>query len=249
MLGAQGGDVQGSDPSGRGRGWPLHSSPYGKIKHSPQPFGPKGRANDFAFPPLSKKIKLLPIRLQQRDKNVPKWRNQANFGGNRQMSDIQELERRINAALERIGQAVDNHTPKVASPAAAPADDGRLSALAEELQAERDANAQLHEKLRLLNESDSDQVGELQEKVETLTRQLDAQGLEVKRMRKNVIHLRETMRGLREAQSRGVTEPHLLNKAMLAELEALRATRLSETAEMDEILAELKPLIGDMQDA
>ena len=46
-----------------------------------------------------------------------------------------------------------------------------------------------------------------------------------------------------------MTEPHLLNKAMLAELEALRATRLSEMAEMDEILAELKPLIGDMQDA
>ncbi len=165
------------------------------------------------------------------------------------MSDIHELERRINAALERIGQAVDSHTPSAASPAAASDDEGRLSALAEELQAARDANAQLHERLRLLKERDSDQVGELQEKVENLTRQLDAQGLEVKRMRKNVIHLRETMRGLREAQARGVTEPHLLNKAMLAELEALRATRLSETAEMDEILAELKPLIGDMQDA
>jgi chromosome segregation ATPase len=161
------------------------------------------------------------------------------------MSDIQELERRINAALERIGQAVDARSPGPA----APVDDGRLAAMAEELQAERDANARLQERLHLLTERDPGQVGELQARVERLTRQLDEQGLEVARMRKNVIHLRETMRGLREAQSQGLTEPHLLNKAMLAELEALRATRLSEMAEMDEILAELKPLIGDMQDA
>ena len=46
-----------------------------------------------------------------------------------------------------------------------------------------------------------------------------------------------------------MTEPHLLNKAMQAELEALRATRQSETVEMDEILAELQPLIGEVQDA
>lgn len=165
------------------------------------------------------------------------------------MSDIQELENRINTALERIAKAVDAHGPVFASPVAAPVEDGRLAALAEELQAERDANAQLLERLNLLKARDAEQVGELQERVESLTRQLDAQGLEVKRMRKNVIQLRETMRGLREAQSQGLTEPHLLNKAMLAELEALRATRLSETAEMNEILAELTPLIGDMQDA
>lgn len=163
------------------------------------------------------------------------------------MSDIHELERRINAALERIGQAVDAHQHGAA--AEDPTEGIRLLALTEELQAERDANAQLQERLRLLKDRDAGEVAELQARVESLTRQLDAQGLEVKRMRKNVIHLRETLRGLREAQAQGLSEPHLLNKAMLAELEALRATRLSETAEMDEILAELKPLIGDMQDA
>ncbi len=51
------------------------------------------------------------------------------------------------------------------------------------------------------------------------------------------------MRALREAQAEGLQEPHLIIRAMQAELEALRATRLSEMAEMDEILSELKPLI------
>lgn len=158
------------------------------------------------------------------------------------MSDIQDLERRITSALERIGLALDG----IPAPVTARADPGGMQEL---LQAERDANAQLTERLRALKDRDTGQTTELQEKVERLTRQLDAQGLEVQRMRKNVIQLRETVRTLREAQAEGLADPHLLNKAMLAELEALRATRLTEIVEMDEILSELKPLIGDLQDA
>ncbi|PZQ99393.1 MAG: hypothetical protein DI533_01545 [Cereibacter sphaeroides] len=155
------------------------------------------------------------------------------------MSDIAELERRITAALERIGQAIDQPSGGQGG------DFSAVKELEEALQAERDANSQLAERLRSIKDRD----GELLEKVERLTRQLDTQGLEVQRMRKNVITLRETVRSLREAQTEGLAEPHLLNKAMLSELEALRATRLSEMAEMDEILAELKPLIAEVQDA
>jgi hypothetical protein len=36
----------------------------------------------------------------------------------------------------------------------------------------------------------------------------------------------------------------LVNKAMLAELEALRATRAADAAEMDAILQELTPIIA-----
>jgi hypothetical protein len=160
------------------------------------------------------------------------------------MSGIEELERRIAAALERIGLAVDGMADADAAPA--PVGFGELQ---EELQTEREANAQLAERLRVLKDRDIGQIAEMQDKVDRLTRQLDAQGLEVQRMRKNVIQLRDSVRSLREAQTEGVADPHLLNKAMLSELEALRATRLSEMFEMDEILAELKPLIAEVQHA
>jgi hypothetical protein len=68
-------------------------------------------------------------------------------------------------------------------------------------------------------------------------------------MKKTVIQLRESLAALREAQTKAVADPHLVNRAMLTELEALRATRLTEMAQMEAILAELHPLIGDLQDA
>jgi hypothetical protein len=61
--------------------------------------------------------------------------------------------------------------------------------------------------------------------------------------------LREQLRVLREAQAAGSTEPHLLNKAMLAELDALRATRLSEMAELDELSAALDDHLTEAENA
>ena len=89
----------------------------------------------------------------------------------------------------------------------------------------------------------------MQARINELTGQIDAQGLESRRMRKNIAQLRENVRALREAQSKGLAEPHLLNNAMQVELEALTATRQSELFEMDEIIAGLKPLIEEVQNA
>jgi hypothetical protein len=165
------------------------------------------------------------------------------------MSDIQELERRLTAALERIGQAIDAHVPSASVTTPPDADAGEIAALREQLAAERDANAQLTERLRGLKERDQAQITTLQDRADSLSRLLDEQGIEVKRMRKTVIQLRESLRAMREAQASGLTEPHLINTAMMVELDALRVTRASEALEMDEILAELKPLIGGTQDA
>ena len=49
---------------------------------------------------------------------------------------------------------------------------------------------------------------------------------------------------LREANEAGVGEPHLINKAMLAELEGLRATRAADAAEAAAILDRLDPLVN-----
>jgi hypothetical protein len=157
------------------------------------------------------------------------------------MSDIEELERRINAAFDRIGQAVDGFVP--------PTTGAGIGELQDALLTEQTTNAQLTERLRVVKEREASQAAESAEKLDRLTRALDAQGVELQRMKKTVLQLRESLRALREAQTEAVADPHLVNTAMLTELEALRATRLTEMAQMEEILAELHPLIGDLQDA
>ncbi|MCA3439014.1 MAG: hypothetical protein INF50_01525 [Rhodobacter sp.] len=157
------------------------------------------------------------------------------------MSNIEELERRISVAFDRIGQAVDRFVP------AAPGID--TAALQDALQAEQATNAELTERLRVMTLRGESDAAEATEKVGRLVRALDAQGIELQRLKNTVIQLRESLRALREAQTAGVADPHLLNTAMLVELEALHATRLTEMAQMEEILAELHPLIEEVQDA
>lgn len=169
------------------------------------------------------------------------------------MDEITELERRMTAALERIGVGLDAIVAKAptgsqataSGPASGPAaGDDDVAGLAAALEAERSANAQLNERVRAIRERQETTVATLERRIEQMTRQLDTQGIELSRMKKANIGLRESLRGLRGAQEGGITDAHLINKSMLAELEALRASRTAEMAEMAEILDELAPLIG-----
>lgn len=185
------------------------------------------------------------------------------------MQDIAELERRITAALERIGAGLDRAMaappPPPPPPVIAVPTTGSEALLRAELDEERMLNAQLQERIKVvaareaalreaaLREARPAEVkpvhvpvaqAQLEARIDKMTRQLDVQGLELQRMRKVTVQLREQLARLREAAEAGTTEPHLINKAMMAELEALRAARASEIAEMDEILSELSPLIG-----
>jgi predicted nucleic acid-binding Zn-ribbon protein len=165
------------------------------------------------------------------------------------MQDITELEKRITTALERIGKGVDRlashprQATTTTAPAAAPSD----SALRAQLEEEKSLTAQLQARLRAAK--DREAKGDLQDKVDRLTQDLDVQGLELQRMRRVNASLREQLEALRSAAASGATEPTLINKAMAAELEALRATRLTEMAEMDEILAALEPHLTEAGNA
>lgn len=159
------------------------------------------------------------------------------------MSEFAEFERRITAALERIGQGIGAMPTGPGDTAA------ELAELREALQAERDATSQLAERLRAIKEREATATAELQARIADLTAQIDAQGVESKRMRRNIGALKDTVRTLREAQAKGLAEPHLVNNAMQAELDALRVTRQSELFEIDELIAGLKPLIEEVQNA
>jgi chromosome segregation ATPase len=162
------------------------------------------------------------------------------------MQDITELEKRITAALERIGKGVDRlaSQPRAPSAPATPASDAALRAQLEE---EKSLTAQLQARLRAASAREA--KGDLQEKVDRLTQELDVKGLELQRMRRVNASLREQLEALRTAAAAGTTEPQLINKAMQTELEALRATRLTEIAEMDEILAALEPHLTEAGNA
>jgi hypothetical protein len=165
------------------------------------------------------------------------------------MDEIEEFERRILAAFDRIaaGVSVVTQLPDAPLPVAGSGGDaGEIAALREALEAERTANAQLTERVRAIREKQETVIATLERNLARVTQQLDAQGRELTRQRKLNDHLARMNGELVAAARAGVTEPHLLNKAMMTELEALRASRAAEIAEMDEILSELKPLIGEV---
>lgn len=179
------------------------------------------------------------------------------------MQDIIELERRISSALERIGRGLDalaaaesapaGPAPVVAQAVSAAAATGEaadeLDSLRARLEEEKAAAAQLRERLRAVKDRETLSRNQLEERIEKMTRQLDVQGMELQRMRKTAVTLREELRRLREAQAAGPVEAAQINRAILAELEALRASRLSESAEIDEILSALDTHLTEAENA
>ena len=157
------------------------------------------------------------------------------------MGQLEELEQRIASAFARISAGVEalsiNRPQPVAEAAEpAPADTGVLQ---EALDEERMANAQLNERLRILQDQRDGTKTGLQAEVASLTRQIEAQSLDVQRLTGTVTQLREDLRRLREAAEQGVVDPQLINRAMMAELESLRTTRAAEATEMNDILSAL----------
>lgn len=161
------------------------------------------------------------------------------------MPTIAELERRIATALDRIGQVLAREPAgdPVAGAAEPQGDD--MAALQEALDTERGAVAQLAERLRRVKEREVQAKADLEAQIVGLTEVRDQQGVELQRLRKTVAQLRDALTTQNEAVRAGVTEPQVINKSLLTELEALRVQRRSESAEMEAILAALTPLIEE----
>ncbi len=154
------------------------------------------------------------------------------------MSELSGLERRITAALDRIAQAAQNLPgPEVAA-------SGAEAALREALEAERTANAQLTERVRAIKERQESLIGQVERKLARANEQLDVQGFELQRLKKANAQLADANRKLIEAQQAGTADPGAAMRALQAEIESLRAARKAEIAELEEIMAELRPLAG-----
>jgi len=160
------------------------------------------------------------------------------------MSDISELERRITAALDRAAQAMDRLGVATASDGGVDA-----AALADELEAERVANAQLEERVRAIKEKQETMVAGLEGQVARLRAQVESRDGELSRLKAVGDDLRKSNQALREANASALPDPELVNGSLVVELDALRAARSADRAEIDDILATLAPILKETSDA
>ena len=158
------------------------------------------------------------------------------------MTQTTELQARITAALDRISHGLEG----LSSPAAqAAAQTGEIARLTEALEDERTANAQLEDRVRTIKAKQDGTVEVLAGEVDRLRTLLAEQENTVAKLARVNDDLRANNTALREAISHGVSEPHLVNKSMMAELDALRTTQEADRAELDAVLGELNALVAD----
>lgn len=154
------------------------------------------------------------------------------------MSDMTDYERRISAALARIGAGLERLGQGRAPAPGGAADDAELR---EALEAERVVNAQLSERVRAIREKQETTLGALERKLAEARTEAEQQVREMLRLKRANADLIATNRALSEA---GAGDGALVNRAMQAELGALRAERAADIAELDDIIAGLAPIIG-----
>jgi chromosome segregation ATPase len=165
------------------------------------------------------------------------------------MSDIEHLQGRILAALERASRGAD----KLAVAKAEVPD------LSEELAQERAVNAELSEQVTALKKRLEDETAHLRAELATAqarnnsaaaaqaqTEKLD---LEIQRVRRANAQLADACAALRAANAEGVGDADLINASLQAELDALYAARRADVAEADAILSVLTPLVPTAEES
>ena len=168
------------------------------------------------------------------------------------MSDIIELEARITTALGRSRRQVEAMGPALAAAAEAAAvetpaeaDAESLPALQSKLEEERVVNAQLEERVRALKERQDTRLAHLETQVDQSRARMIEMDKELQRLQQINAELRAVASEMRLALAEGVAEPELVNKAAMAEIDALNASRAADRAEVAAVLAELKPLVEE----
>ena len=160
------------------------------------------------------------------------------MGQGQHMNDLDDLQSRLGAALVRIRTAAERLKP---------ADEGEetVAELKARLDEERTANAQLEERVKALKDRQDTRIAELEGQVAASDGRLAALDQDLQALQQANAELRAVAEEMHKALAEGVAEPELVNRAVLAELEALRAARSADRAEMDAILSELQPILKE----
>jgi len=167
------------------------------------------------------------------------------------MSQIEELERRIAGALDRIAagleqgaraavESQEGETP----PAGADPATAELAELRQALEDERLAVAQWQERNKRLRHQRDAARAELEAARGPVAEQIASLDAELQTLRKANEQLRDNNARLRAANAAGLADADLINAGLGAELEALRAARATDRAESDLVMAELSAAIA-----
>lgn len=153
------------------------------------------------------------------------------------MSDINASERRLSAALDRLGQLLD------AAPRPAAADPRQIEALTLQLQEAEAQNARLNRELEMARQGTAQpdhgaDLADLQARIEAASEQ----AARLAAANEDVV---AANRSLIEAQDTGGIGVDEVRDALEAEIQALRAARAAEMAQMSEIMAELERLLAE----
>ena len=172
------------------------------------------------------------------------------------MTEIEEIEARLGAALRRIEAGLADPGPEpdadlqarlAETEERAAAAEARADALEEGLDAERGAAAQLAERMRQGKRRHDLQVRRMQVESEEMAIRLEEAEAALARQRRANDRLRETSQALREAAEGGEAPP--IDEALKAELDGLRAAREADREEIDAILLDLAPLLEREEEA
>lgn len=169
------------------------------------------------------------------------------------MQDIQEHERRLASALARIGAAVERlvEAPPAAQLAAEPEADSaaevEIIRLTRALEAKQAETAALQNQIAHLQSERADDANAAVAELSAGRKLIAEQGIELQRLRRVNLQLRDALRGLREALEGGVADAAGINLALAAELEAMRTARQIDASEIDLLLDALEPLVADAE--
>jgi len=152
-----------------------------------------------------------------------------------EMSQIDALQARITAALDRITKGLEARED-------AP-DPEETAKLRQQLEDATTANARLEEQVTDLRDTVAARDTALAAAEAARGESLVKLDTDLQALRAANQQLRDTNRALRETHAAGVAEPQLINTSLEAELEGLRATRAADRAEVETVLAELARVI------
>ncbi len=161
------------------------------------------------------------------------------------MSDINTLEGRITAALDRIAKGLDAVPVPVAEPEGISAEaEAEIARLTQALEDERTVTAQLEERVKAVKDKLDERAADMAQTLEETRASVTALDTELQQLRDVNDKLRESNVALRDANAAGLADPELINAAMMAELEALRAGRDVDVAEIGAVLTQLDSILG-----